>query len=468
MHDRFSQPRNRLLALLFVGVLMGALDIAIVGPALPAIQAHFAVDARDVAWIFSIYVLCSLIGTPLMAKLSDAYGRRALYVIDVALFALGSLLVAAAPTFDVVVIGRGVQGLGAGGIFPVASAVIGDTFPPDKRGSALGLIGAVFGIAFLIGPILGGALLLVGWRWLFLVNLPIAAAIIALSLSWLPATRPTQRRPFDWAGMILLGLLLASLAYGINQLDTERLGKSLASPGVWPFLLVALILIFPFVWAERRADDPVLRLSLLQTRQVALASAVAIGAGLSESALVFVPSLAVAAFGVTSSTASFMLVPVVLSMVIGSPLAGRMLDRLGSRVVIIAASALLAIGMFVLGLLGTNLLFFYVAGFTIGAGLSMMLGAPLRYIMLNEAPAAERASAQGAIALFTSVGQLLGGAAVGAVAASRGGGVAGYQAAYLAIGALALGLVALTSGLKSRAQELATLRANEAMSYRSS
>ena len=464
MHNRVSRSGNRLLLLLFVGVLMGALDIAIVGPALPAIQAHFAVDARSIAWIFSIYVLCSLIGTPLMAKLSDAYGRRALYIIDVALFACGSLLVATAPTFAVVIIGRGVQGLGAGGIFPVASAVIGDTFPPEKRGSALGLIGAVFGIAFLIGPILGGALLLVGWRWLFLVNLPIAAAIIVLSLYWLPATRPAQRRPFDWAGMLLLGLLLASLAYGINQLDTERLGESLASPGVWPFLLAALILIFPFVWAERRADDPVLRLSLLQTRQVALTSAVALGAGLSESALVFVPSLAVAAFGVTSSTASFMLVPVVLSMVIGSPLAGRMLDRLGSRVVIVTASAFLAIGMFVLGLLGARLFFFYVAGFTIGAGLSMMLGAPLRYIMLNEAPASERASAQGAIALFTSIGQLLGGAAVGAVAASRGGGVAGYQAAYLAIGGMALVLIALTSGLKSRAQELATVRAHEAAS----
>ena len=205
MDNGFSRSRNRLLVLLFIGVLMGALDIAIVGPALPALQAHFAVDARGVAWIFSVYVLCSLIGTPLMAKLSDAYGRRALYIVDVILFGLGSLLVATAPTFGLVVIGRGVQGLGAGGIFPVASAVIGDTFPPEKRGSALGLIGAVFGIAFLIGPILGGALLLMGWRWLFLVNLPIAAAIIALSVRWLPATRPAQRRPFDWAGMILLG-----------------------------------------------------------------------------------------------------------------------------------------------------------------------------------------------------------------------------------------------------------------------
>ncbi len=148
-----DKARNRLLLVLFVGVLMGALDIAIVGPALPTIRDFFGVDDRAAAWIFSIYVLFNLVSTPLMAKLSDLYGRRSIYIMDVAIFAAGSLVVALAPAFAFVLIGRAIQGLGAGGIFPVASAVIGDTFPPEKRGSALGLIGAVFGLAFIIGPI---------------------------------------------------------------------------------------------------------------------------------------------------------------------------------------------------------------------------------------------------------------------------------------------------------------------------
>ena len=152
MNETDNRRRNQLLLVLFIGVLMGALDIAIVGPALPAIQAYFGVGERAIAWIFAIYVLFNLVGTPLMAKLSDALGRRSIYVADVTLFALGSLLVAAAPNFGLLLVGRAVQGLGAGGIFPVASAVIGDTFPPEKRGSALGLIGAVFGLAFLVGP----------------------------------------------------------------------------------------------------------------------------------------------------------------------------------------------------------------------------------------------------------------------------------------------------------------------------
>ena len=167
---------------------------------------------------------------------------------------LGSLVVAISPNFAVLLIGRAMQGLGAGGIFPVASAVIGDTFPPEKRGGALGLIGAVFGLAFLIGPILGGILLgLFGWRSLFLVNLPIALIVIVLALATLPSTRPAAPRPFDWIGMTVLGVLLASLAFGINQLDTTNFGASLVSPNVWAPLLLTIILIPVFVAAERRA-----------------------------------------------------------------------------------------------------------------------------------------------------------------------------------------------------------------------
>ena len=154
-----NRARNRILLVLFIGVLMGALDIAIVAPALPTLQAFFGVNDRILAWTFTIYVLFDLIGTPLMAKLSDISGRRTIYVLDVLLFAGGSLVVALSPSFACAADGPGAARVGAGGIFPVASAVIGDTFPPEKRGGALGLIGAVFGLAFLVGPILGGVLL---------------------------------------------------------------------------------------------------------------------------------------------------------------------------------------------------------------------------------------------------------------------------------------------------------------------
>ena len=459
-----DKARNRLLLVLFVGVLMGALDIAIVGPALPTIRDYFGVDDRAAAWIFSIYVLFNLVSTPLMAKLSDVYGRRSIYIMDVAIFAAGSLVVALAPGFAFVLIGRAIQGLGAGGIFPVASAVIGDTFPPEKRGRALGMIGAVFGLAFIIGPILGGVLLPAGWRWLFIINLPIAAAVIVMGLRVLPTTRRAERLPFDWQGMLLLGLGLASLAFGINRIDTKTLGASLASVRVWPFLLLAAALITAFYFIERRAVDPIVRPHLLGNGQLRLTNVLSAGAGVGESALVFIPALAIAAFGMSSSTSSFMLMPVVLALAVGAPLAGRYLDKVGSKVVILAGTTLLAAGMLMLSRAAASFPLFILSGVVIGLGLSSLLGAPMRYIVLNEAPAEDRGAAQGVLTVFTGVGQLISGALVGAAAASAGGGVKGYSTAYLIIAIVAAVLIVLALGLKGRAAEQAAVEANTARS----
>jgi EmrB/QacA subfamily drug resistance transporter len=457
-----NKKRNRILLVLFMGVLMGALDIAIVAPALPALQAAFGIGDRLLTWTFTIYVLFNLISTPLMAKLSDISGRRSIYVLDVTLFGLGSLIVSLSHNFGMLLAGRALQGLGAGGIFPVASAVIGDTFPPERRGSALGLIGAVFGLAFIIGPILGGILLkLFGWQSLFLVNLPIAALVIVMSLRVLPSTRPEQRRAFDWPGMLVLGVLLASLAFGVNQIDTTNFLASLASLNVWPFLLLTIVLLFVFARIERAAQDPALRTSLFGSRQVALAAALAAGAGLGESGMVFMPQLAVTGLHMGKAQSSYMLMPVVLAMAVGSPLVGRWLDRFGSKNIVLIGTALLTAGMILLGGFATNVPMFIIAGAVIGLGLAALLGAPVRYIMLNEAPVQDRAAAQGALTLFTSVGQLMSSAVVGAVAASQGGGAAGYSAAFLAIGGVSLVLTLLTFGLKGRAQELATVQRNE-------
>ena len=464
-----DKTRNRVLLVLFLGVLMGALDIAIVSPALTPIQNFFGADDRAKSWIFTIYVLFNLIGTPLMAKLSDIFGRRSIYILDVGMFAIGSLVVALSPhnLFSVLLVGRALQGFGAGGVFPVASAVIGDSFPPEKRGSALGLIGAVFGIAFLIGPILGGIIMaFTVWQWLFIVNLPIAVVVIILGLRLLPSSHPEAQHAFDWAGMLVLGVLLAALAYGLNQIDTQNFFHSLVSLNVWPFLLLAIILIVIFPVIERRAEDPVLRIQLFASRQAVLASTLAAGAGLGEVGMVFIPSLAVAAMPsiINKESASYLLMPVVLAMAVGSPLVGRILDKLGSRLVVLAGSILAAIGMIMLGIpsITSVLALFIVAGIVIGLGLSALLGAPVRYIMLNEAPASDRTAAQGAITLFTSIGQLTSSALVGAVAASQGGGVKGYGSAYLVIGVIAVVLVFLTLGLKNRKQELATLQVVQA------
>ena len=453
-----STSERSILALLFVGVLMGALDIAIVAPALPAMRAALGVDERAIAWVLTAYILCNLIGTPIMATLSDARGRRSIYVLAVGLFAAGSLIVALSGSFDMLIAGRALQGFGAGGIFPVASATIGDIIPVERRGRALGMIGAVFGVAFLIGPILGGVLLLAGWPFLFLINVPVALFVIWRSLHLLPASAGERRRGIDAPGLALLSAALFALAFGLNRIDAEHFTSSIQAARVWPFLFAAALLVPVFWKRQKSVRHPVVQPRLFESRQVIIASGLALGAGLSEAAIAFVPALMVTAFHVTSSRAAFMLLPIVLALAVGAPISGKLLDQYGARVVVVAGCALIGIGMVLVGVLPVGIAPFYGAGILIGFGLAALLGSSLRYVMLNEAPADQRASAQGILTLFTSIGQLLGAAAVGAIVASHGGGLAGYDIAFQMVGVCMIALAAASVALKSRRAELAAAR----------
>lgn len=403
-----------------------------------------------------------MVSTPLMAKLSDFYGRRAIYVLDVAIFAIGSLVVAGSHGSGVwllLLVGRAIQGFGSGGIFPVASAVIGDTFPPEKRGGALGLIGAVFGLAFLIGPVIGGLLLGFGWQWLFLINLPLALGVIALGWGLLPHQRVAASGRFDTAGMLALGVALGTFTFALNAFDPAAAASSVADPGVWLALLASVAAGVALVGLERRAENPVFPLHVFRNRQLALAFTLTAGAGLGEASVVFLPLLAVLSLGVTPSAGSYLLLPLVLAMAVGSPVMGRLLDRLGSRTVILAGLGVMAVGMVGISQTGRSLALFIAFSSLIGLGLSALLGAPIRYITLNETTAEDRSAAQGMVTTFTSIGQLVSAALVGAVAASFGETAHGYDLSFLGIGVVTLLLLGVGAALKSRAREHAT-RAN--------
>ena len=160
MNDTPSPTSTRLLlALLFTGTLMGALDLAIIGPALPDIQKEFGMQQRELAGLINSYTLLQMMGALLLAKMSDRVGPRLIYIVSIVLFAMGSLLLVMAENSNTLYFGRAMQGFGAGGVFPAAASVIGARLPPAKRGPALGILGMVWGMAFLLGPILGGIFL---------------------------------------------------------------------------------------------------------------------------------------------------------------------------------------------------------------------------------------------------------------------------------------------------------------------
>jgi len=427
---------------------MGALDLAIVGPSLPAIQADFGMTTRQLSVLFNAYVLCQMIGTPVLAKLSDRLGPRLAYIVSIGLFAAGSLLLVMASDPAVLYYGRAIQGFGAGGIFPIAAAVIGNTLPPRERGPALGVLGTVFGLAFFIGPVMGGLLLPFGWHWLFLVNLPIAAVLIAGAIRLLPAKSATTKKPLDVAGIVALSLLLTALVFGLSSIDSKALAESVVSWRVAPALALVAILV-PIFWRiEKRALDPIIRPGLLKSRPVVTASLIGTGIGAVQSAGSFYPALAVAAISVSQSTASWMLLPGVLGATIASPIAGRLINVIGTRTLVTVSLTMVVISVLTFGLAPISFATFIAASVTGSIGLGGVLGAPLRLLILDNSLPSERGAAQGLLSNFTSVGRLLGAAFVGSIAASAGGGAVGYQAAFVGMAVVAAVMVALGLSLK--------------------
>ncbi len=449
----FLDPRDpaarQLLIALFIGVFMSALDTAVIAPAIPALRAAFTLDNRQISLITVIFILGSMPSTVLMANLGDRHGRRPVYLACSAVFALGSLMIAASGSFWMVLAGRAVQGIGAGGLMPTASAIIGDTFAPEQRGRVLGLVGATYGMAFVIGPPLATLLMLAAsWHWIFLINLPIAAVVLTLGARALPARAPEAApAPLDLGGMVTLFAFLVALVLGIT-----RAADAFAGVALWPWLLAgAALLLGVLVAIEGRVRQPVVPLELFGNRQLATTYLLTAGTGLGMGAIAFLSLIATLAHGVAPKMAGFALLPMVICSMLGSMAAGRGLNRYGARRLIVAGFALLAVGYggsaaTTLGLWG-----FLVFSVPIGLGIGVVVGGALRSIAIDEAPASVRGAAQGLINLCSSVGTLVSASCIGAVADFQGGGSAGFGSAYAMVAGAMLVMMVVALGLRRSA-----------------
>src|SRR6202453_2620922 len=209
-----------LLLTLGLGVFAGALDLGVLSPALPALGIAFGVGARDLPWIFTLYLLANVVSIPIMTKLADRNGRRPVYIACVSIFAAGSLLAIFSQNFPMFLTARAIQAFGAGGIFPVATAAIADRIPPERRGAALGLVAATWGVAAIVGPLVGGLFThFLSWHWIFVANVPLAIVVIVLARTTLPVTVANVRGPLDVPGIALLSLGLIGLMFGLTQYD---------------------------------------------------------------------------------------------------------------------------------------------------------------------------------------------------------------------------------------------------------
>ncbi len=454
MEDKTETKKNRqILTLLFFGVLMGALDISVVGPAIPAIEKTMVLHGREISWIFSAYVLFYLFGIPMMSKLSDVHGRKIMYIASLVVFAVGSAIVSVSDNLMFLLTGRAIQGFGSSGIFPVAAATIGDRFTATERGKALGMLGAVYGVAFIVGPILAGSILhYFNWHVIFLVNIPIAVVLIVFAINLLPGKPEGTKPKINWPEIALLATTLSAFTIGLNNIDTAELGKSLQSVNVWPFFLFALVGTVVFVKYDRKPEDPFISQTFFKSKQLKLVAMIAFGLGLFQASIVFIPKYAVQLFGVSPAKASFMLLPLVIATALVPPISGRLLNNTGSRIIIVAGLAAATISLLLLYLHSHSLALFYIAEAGIGIGLSIRVS--LKYIVLNEIAPRERATSLGMLIVLILVGQLTGAALMGIIISGSEGKSGGFASAFLLLTFLTAILVIISSFLKEKKTEI--------------
>jgi MFS family permease len=424
--------------------------LGVLSPALPALGATFGVGARQLAWVFTLYLLATVVAIPIMTQLADRFGRRSIYVLCVAIFAAGSVLAIVAPTFDIFLMARAIQAVGAGGIFPVATAAIADRIPPERRGAALGLVAATWGLAAIIGPLVGGTIShFFSWHWIFAANIPLALIVIALALRHVPAVAPAVRGPLDVAGLGLLTVGLLATMTGLLKLDAT---SATANAPAALSLVLASCCFLALIPVERRAAQPVIAPSLLRNRQIMITYGLEILIGALEGGLFFIPAALVAAQGISLIAAGAIAAIGAFMFVVVIPGAGRALDAVGSRAVLALGTVLTSAGLLLFAFSMQSLVGAIASMVIAGIGFGALLGAPTRYIITREVDQTQRATAVGLLSIFLIIGQIIGAGIAGGIAGSLGG-VTGFVHAYATLAIVAIVTLALTFLLKSRSAE---------------
>ncbi len=421
-----GRERKLVTAALVLGMFLAALDATAVGTALPTVVADLGGVSRY-SWVFSAYLLTSTTTVPLFGKLADLFGRRRIYLVSVVLFLLGAMLSGTATTFTQLILWRALQGVGAGGVQPVAITLVGDIYTMQERGRMQGLFSAVWAVSSLVGPAAGGVITdLLSWRWVFYLNLPFGLASAVLLRLFLREETERRRHRLDIAGTVSLTVAITLLLLAVLE-GSERWGWT----DVRTLAMVAGAgtgLVY-FLFQERRAPEPMLPLELFRNPVIAISSlgSVAIGTVLfCDSA--FVPMFTQGVLGGTAIDAGMTLAPMSIGWPIASTLSGWFAMRWGYRIFAIAGALFAVAGSLVLATAhaGSGQGIVMLSMLVVGLGLGFM-STPYLLAVQNAVPWRQRGVATSSVQFFRTIGGAIAVAALGAVLNARmlaGGGTA--------------------------------------------
>jgi EmrB/QacA subfamily drug resistance transporter len=404
------RAKLEILGAVLLGMFLSALDQTIVGPVLPKIVSDL--HGSDVyTWAVTIYLLTSTVTVPIYGKLSDLYGRKPILMIGIGLFLAGSALSGLSQEMWQLVLFRGIQGLGAGALFPIALAVIGDLFTPAERGKYQGLFGLVFGVAFLAGPAIGGTLTdTFSWHAIFYVNLPIG--LIALAVIWrlLPNIKHAERvGRIDYAGVVTLTLGLVPLLIGFTVAENSSLGFT--DPYFWLWVAVGILFLAIFVFVERRSPEPVIPLRLFRNRTFSSSMLAIFFATFGFGAvIIFLPLYFLIVQGVSYTDSGYRLLPFMFGLITASIASGQLVARTGRyKPYILIGLVLLIIGMGLMTQLraDTNPLMLAAWMFVAGLGVGPTF-AVFTIIVQNAVDFKDLGAATSDLTLFRQIGTTVG------------------------------------------------------------
>jgi EmrB/QacA subfamily drug resistance transporter len=419
-HDRapIELPHNvrmEILGAVLLGIFLAALDQTIVGTALPRIVTDL--HGNDVyVWAFTSYLLTATVSGPLYGKLSDIFGRRPIFIFGVSIFLIGSLLCGISQEMWQFLLFRGFQGLGAGALFPIALAIIGDIFSPSERGKYQGYFGAVFGVSSLIGPAIGGIITdTVGWHWIFFVNIPIG--IVVLFIIW--RTLPTRvagdaDRHIDYLGAALLVGALVPILIGFTN---KQFGEW-TDADVGGLIALGLAIAVVFIWAESRAHEPIVPLGLFRLRTfTASVMAMFLAAMGFFAAVVFLPRWFQVVAGASATESGYQILPLLGGLIVSAISAGQIVARTGRyKALIVSALVLMAGGLLLLTNIRPDtpepLLWVWMAIAGLGVGPTF---AVFTLAVQNAVPVRELGTATSSLTLFQQVGGTVGLAITGTI-----------------------------------------------------
>ncbi|MFA1543396.1 MFS transporter [Actinomadura monticuli] len=417
--DQRTMPKGRdlfvILGALMLAMLLAALDQTIVSTALPTIVSDLG-GLNHLSWVVTAYLLASTASTPLWGKLGDQYGRKRLFQASIVLFLVGSALCGLSQDMFELIVFRALQGLGGGGLMVLVVAIVGDVVPPRERGRYQGLFGAVFGVASVCGPLLGGWFVdNLSWRWVFYVNLPIGVLALIVIAAVLPATGERERHRIDYLGTLLIvgwavGLVLMT-TWGGTRYDW-------ISAPILGLLAGSLALIAVWVLVERRAAEPIMPPKLLVNRVFALGAAVSFAVGFAMfGALTFLPIFLQIVHGVSPTLSGVHLLPMMLGMLASSVGSGQLITRFGRyKIYPVLGTPIIAVALWLCSRLDENSstlsmsLRFALLGF--GLGLVMQV---LVIAVQNAVSYEDLGSATSGVTFFRQIGGSFGVAVFGSI-----------------------------------------------------